>query len=91
MKSAPANIPLTYPIELPITERRAEIVDAIRANQVLVAYRGRDPIYATLVSSGRPGHQTHAGTFRVWAKLITDRMANEEPTEPDEARAGEHE
>ncbi len=36
MKSSPATIPLAYPAELPITERRAEIVEALRANQVLV-------------------------------------------------------
>jgi ATP-dependent helicase HrpA len=36
MKSAPANIPLIYPVELPITERREEIIEAIRTNQVLV-------------------------------------------------------
>jgi hypothetical protein len=58
--------------------------DVDREHQVLVVYRGLVPIYATLVSSGRPGHETHAGTFRIWAKLITDRMANEEPSDPDE-------
>jgi ATP-dependent helicase HrpA len=36
MNSSLANVPLTYPAELPITQRRDEIVEAIRANQVLV-------------------------------------------------------
>jgi ATP-dependent helicase HrpA len=36
MKSSSAPIPLSYPPELPITERREEIVEAIRAHQVLV-------------------------------------------------------
>jgi hypothetical protein len=58
--------------------------DVDRERQVLVVYRGSTPIYATLISSGRPGHQTHPGTFRIWVKLITDRMANEEPSDPEE-------
>ena len=58
--------------------------DVDREQQVLVAYRGTQPIYATLVSSGRRGHATHEGVFRIWIKLITDRMANEEPQDPDE-------
>jgi hypothetical protein len=58
--------------------------DVDRAHQVLVAYRGKQPIYATLVSSGRPGHETQPGVFHVWAKLITDRMADEEPSDPEE-------
>ena len=58
--------------------------DINRASQTLVAYRGEEPIYATMVSSGRRGHTTPPGTFRVWVKLITDRMANEEPSNPEE-------
>ncbi|MBI5488911.1 MAG: L,D-transpeptidase [Deltaproteobacteria bacterium] len=58
--------------------------DVNRSSQTLVAYRGDQPIYATLVSSGRAGHSTPPGTFRVWVKLITDRMANEEPSNPEE-------
>ena len=36
MKSFPAGFSVAYPAELPITERRAEIVEAIRTHQVLV-------------------------------------------------------
>jgi hypothetical protein len=59
-------------------------VDVDTSQQVLVAYRGADPVFTTLISSGRRGHATPRGTFRVWVKLITGRMANEEPSDPDE-------
>ncbi|MBN1773048.1 MAG: L,D-transpeptidase [Deltaproteobacteria bacterium] len=58
--------------------------DVDTAQQVLVAYRGAEPIFATLISSGRRGHATPRGTYRIWVKLITGRMANEEPSDPDE-------
>jgi lipoprotein-anchoring transpeptidase ErfK/SrfK len=58
--------------------------DVDTAHQVLVAYRGEVPIFATLVSSGRRGHSTPPGAFRIWVKLITGRMANEEPSDPEE-------
>jgi hypothetical protein len=58
--------------------------DVDRAQQVLVVYEGRRPIYATLISSGRREHETPPGVYRIWVKLITDRMANEEPSDPEE-------
>lgn len=58
--------------------------DVDTAHQVLVAYRGTEPLFATLISSGRRGHSTPRGTYRIWVKLITGRMANEEPSDPDE-------
>ncbi|NMC69652.1 MAG: L,D-transpeptidase [Myxococcales bacterium] len=58
--------------------------DVDTSQQVLVAYRGEEPIFATLISSGRRGHATPRGTYRVWAKLVTGRMANEEPEDPEE-------
>jgi hypothetical protein len=44
--------------------------------QTLVLYRGDDPIYATLVSSGVEGHATPTGTFEIRRKLITDTMSD---------------
>jgi len=58
--------------------------DVDTSQQVLVAYRGDEPIFATLISSGRRQHATPHGTYRIWAKLVSDRMANEEPEDPDE-------
>jgi hypothetical protein len=45
--------------------------------QVLVAYRGTDPVYATLVSSGR-GHPTPLGNYPMWAKVASMDMANQD-------------
>ncbi len=46
------------------------------SSQTLVAYRGREPVYATLVSSGLPSHATPTGVFRIHKKMVTDTMAN---------------
>ena len=42
--------------------------------QSLVAYRGDTPLLATLVSTGRPGHDTQTGLFRVERKYVTKTM-----------------
>ncbi len=54
----------------------ARWVDVSLASQTLVAYEGARPIFATLVSTGRPGaaHTTPVGTFHVWVKLAEDTM-----------------
>ena len=51
-------------------------VDVDVARQVLVAYRGSTPWYATLVSTGKHG-QTPRGTFRVWAKIAATDMRSD--------------
>ena len=51
-------------------------VDVDVGEQVLIAYRGTDPIYATLVSSGR-GHPTPLGNYPVWAKVASMDMSNQ--------------
>jgi hypothetical protein len=43
--------------------------------QTLVAYEDDTPVFATLVSSGLPGWDTHEGLFRIWARVASDRMA----------------
>ncbi|MFY1831565.1 L,D-transpeptidase family protein [Myxococcus fulvus] len=42
--------------------------------QVLVAYEGERPVYATLVSSGKPGTDTPEGLYRVWIKFAEADM-----------------
>jgi hypothetical protein len=37
--------------------------------QVLTAYEGEEIVFATLISSGKPGWETPQGLFRVWFKL----------------------
>lgn len=51
-------------------------IDVDVAEQVLVVWEGDRPVFATLVSTGRPGpdHQTPLGVFRIWVKLATSDM-----------------
>ena len=51
-------------------------IDVDVSQQVMVAYRGDRPVYATLVSSGRAlrTHQTPIGEHRIWVKLATSDM-----------------
>ncbi|MBE2196435.1 MAG: L,D-transpeptidase [Anaerolinea sp.] len=43
--------------------------------QVMVAYEGGTPVFATLVSSGLRSFSTREGLFKVWSKLPTDAMS----------------
>jgi hypothetical protein len=43
--------------------------------QTLVAYEDDVPVYATLVSSGLPTHETPQGLFHVWASMPRDGMS----------------
>jgi hypothetical protein len=49
--------------------------------QTLAAYEGSRMVYATLVSSGRTGHTTESGLFRIWSKLPATKMST--PDEQD--------
>jgi len=44
------------------------------SEQVLTAYEGDRMVYATLVSTGKPGWETPTGHFRVWFKLRHGEM-----------------
>jgi lipoprotein-anchoring transpeptidase ErfK/SrfK len=41
------------------------------AEQTLVAYEGERPVFATLVSTGRPGFETPKGTFSIYGKHVS--------------------
>lgn len=43
--------------------------------QVLVAYEGETPVFATLVATGVPGWDTEEGVHKVWARLERDGMS----------------
>lgn len=43
--------------------------------QVLVAYDGGNPVFATLISSGLRRFPTREGVFKVWARKTTDAMS----------------
>jgi lipoprotein-anchoring transpeptidase ErfK/SrfK len=49
------------------------------SEQALVAYEGDRAVFATLISSGKPGHDTPTGTFRVREKHISTTMRGEDP------------
>lgn len=56
-------------------------LDVDRERQVLVAYRGAQPVFATLVSTGRARDSTPAGEHRIWVKLLRSDMRDAEPLE----------
>ncbi|MEZ4260303.1 MAG: L,D-transpeptidase [Polyangiaceae bacterium] len=55
-------------------------IDVDLAEQVLVAYEGVTPVFATLVSTGRGGQgtktATRKGVHRIWVKIFTTKMDN---------------
>jgi hypothetical protein len=44
------------------------------SEQTLVAYAGDKPVFATLVSTGKPGHDTVTGLFKVQRAFLTKPM-----------------
>jgi len=52
-------------------------IDVDLGEQVLVAYRGATPVYATLVSSGK-GSPTPRGNYPIWAKVASTTMSNQD-------------
>lgn len=62
-------------------------IDVDLKEQALVAYEGKKPIFATIISSGKgpPGSEfaTHPGTFRIWVKVFTTKMDNLDKDEVD--------
>ena len=61
-------------------------IDVDVDQQVMVAYQGDRPVYATLVSTGRRprSHRTPVGEFRVWVKLATSDMDDLERTDVEQ-------
>ncbi|EYF06658.1 L,D-transpeptidase [Chondromyces apiculatus] len=55
-------------------------IDVDLASQTVIAYEGRRPVFATLVSTGKgkkgSATATPPGTYRIWAKLLTSDMDN---------------
>lgn len=52
-------------------------IDVDVGEQVLVAYRGEQPVYATLISSGKSS-PTPRGNYPIWAKVASMTMANQD-------------
>ncbi|MAQ18833.1 MAG: hypothetical protein CMN30_29055 [Sandaracinus sp.] len=47
--------------------------------QVLIAYDEGEPVYATLVASGKEGYDTPRGVFRIDKKFLSVTMSGEDP------------
>jgi hypothetical protein len=60
------------------TGQHPQWIDVDLGEQVLVAYRGATPQYATLVSSGRPPNRTPRGNYPIWTKASSITM-NSQP------------
>ncbi|RKH01844.1 L,D-transpeptidase family protein [Corallococcus carmarthensis] len=63
-----------------IVDPGARWLDVDLEAQTLIAYEGDRPVYATLISSGKPGTDTPEGLFRIWVKFaeadMTGRMGS---------------
>ncbi|WP_224365605.1 L,D-transpeptidase family protein [Hyalangium versicolor] len=53
-------------------------LDVDLQEQVLVAYEGERPVYATLISSGARQHETPEGLFRIWLKSAEADMTGDD-------------
>jgi lipoprotein-anchoring transpeptidase ErfK/SrfK len=53
-------------------------IDIDLGEQVVVAYVNRDPVYATLTSSGRAPNSTPRGNYPIWGKVTAITMKSQE-------------
>jgi len=67
----------------PMSEDTERWIDVDLDRQVLVAYEGTRPVYATLVSSGAKKYPSETGVFRMWVKFsetdMNGQMGDEAP------------
>ena len=59
------------------TLQHRQWIDVDLAEQVLVAYEGDKPVYATMTSSGRPPNRTPRGNYPIWAKAYAITMRSQ--------------
>jgi lipoprotein-anchoring transpeptidase ErfK/SrfK len=60
------------------TDAHAKWIDIDRDEQVMIAYDGDKPVYATLISSGRRKNDTPPAVYRIRSKSSLTKMAAEE-------------
>jgi hypothetical protein len=63
--------PMDRPAEVPEGERWVHVA---LGQQTLVAYEGDEPVFATMVSTGREGFETPTGVFRIQSKHVSTTM-----------------
>lgn len=72
-----------------VTERpklipsKARWISVSLERQTLVAYEGAKPVFATLVSTGKAGHDTPSGVFRIQSKHLSTTMDGEAAGDED--------
>lgn len=54
----------------------ARWIDIDLSTQTLVAYEGKQPVFATVVSTGRAAGATPKGVHKIWVKLRSATMSN---------------
>ncbi|HVH41286.1 MAG TPA: L,D-transpeptidase, partial [Labilithrix sp.] len=68
------------PPEVAAEDAAERWIDVDLPSQTLVAYVGKRPVFATIVSTGKgpvgSDFVTRAGTFRIWVKVFTTKMDN---------------
>ena len=67
----------------PFVPASARYISIQLSTQTLVAYDAGTPIYATLISSGKPEHATPTGIFRIQHKHVSTTMDAEASGEQD--------
>lgn len=66
---------IATPLERPSNVREDQRwVHVDLSEQILVAYEGDRPVFATMVSTGRAGFETPVGTYRIQSKHVSTTM-----------------
>ncbi len=76
------------PARPPLVPRRARFIHVDLEQQALIAYEGPRPVFATLVSTGKPGYDTPQGIYRIYAKHVSTTMDGLVPLHKDAPAAG---
>ena len=69
--------PIPHTPRPPFVPRGSRYIAVQLSTQTLVAYDGERPVYATLVSTGKPEHATPTGIFRIQHKHVATTMDGE--------------
>jgi lipoprotein-anchoring transpeptidase ErfK/SrfK len=67
--------------ELKLTDQRW--IEVRLGSQRLVAWEGKRPVYAIVISTGKPAYPTPVGTFKIQSKLPIARMQGDDYDVPD--------
>lgn len=95
IRAAHASVVMT-PTELPEAAKKGQKwIDVSIENQTLVLYKGEQPVYATMVSTGqdkmgdpKTSKSTVRGTFQIRSKHVTATMDSNEGSSAGGKRAG---